>query len=215
MEKHYSRKENILFPYLEKNGITGPPSVMWSLHDDIRRDLKKISKLLNETDNLADKFLTRQIVELVLPTLNSMRELFYKEENILFPMCLETLSPDEWQEISRQSTEIGYTLIDPAGQLPAAGGKQQPRQEGKGALNLDTGILSPEQMNSVLKHLPLDITFVDKDDIVRYYSAGKERIFHRTPAVIGRKVQFCHPPDSVHVVEQIVADITLEDSNRS
>ncbi len=206
VEKHYRRKENILFPYLEKNGITGPPAVMWSLHDDIRRDLKKISKLLNETDNLADKFLTRQIVDMVLPTLNSMKELFYKEENILFPMCLETLSPDEWQEISRQSAEIGYTLIEPAGQLPATGGKQQLRQEGWGVLNLDTGTLSPEQMNSVLKHLPFDITFVDKDNVVRYYSAGKERIFPRTPAVIGRKVQFCHPPDSVHVVEQIVAD---------
>jgi uncharacterized protein len=202
VEKHYSRKENVLFPYLEKSGITGPPSVMWSLHDDIRRDLKKISKLLSHTDDLADKFLTREIVDLVLPVLNQMKELFYKEENILFPMCLETLSPDEWQEISEQSAEIGFALIEHP-KVPAA--KTEDRPAATGVFNLDTGALTLKQINSLIKALPFDITFVDKDNIVRYYSEG-ERIFPRTPAIIGRKVQNCHPPDSVHVVEKIVEE---------
>ncbi|MBS4021243.1 MAG: DUF438 domain-containing protein [Dethiobacter sp.] len=206
VEKHYSRKENILFPYLEKNGITGPPTVMWALHDEIRRDLKNISKLLADTDNLADKFLTRQIVDLVLPTLNQMKELVYKEENILFPMCLETLSPDEWQEISDQSSEIGFTLIKPGKRGSVNQAKTTTRQAPAGMLNLDAGAMTLEQLNRLLKRLPFDITFVDKDDTVQYYSAGKERIFPRTPAIIGRKVQFCHPPDSVHVVEKIVDD---------
>ena len=208
IEKHFSRKENILFPYLERNGITGPPTVMWALHDDIRAELKKISSLLEGTDKLADKILTREIGEVVLPTLNTIRELFYKEENIMFPMCMETFSPDEWQEIYDQGDEIGYALVEPAKGWTASGNPavQQEKAEAQGAIKLDTGILTPAEINNLLKTLPLDITFVDKDDVVRYFSAGKERIFARTPAIIGRKVQFCHPPDSVHVVEKIVDD---------
>lgn len=207
LEKHFSRKENILFPYLEKNGITGPPTVMWSLHDDIRKELKKISSLLNETDRLADKRITRDITDLVLPTLNTIKELFYKEENILFPMCMETLSPDEWQEIYDQSDDIGYALFEPGRDWSAAGTKtRKGNVSDTGLLALDTGVLSLKQLNCMLKTMPVDMTFVDKDDVVRYFSSGKERIFARTPAIIGRKVQFCHPPDSVHVVEQIVDD---------
>ena len=208
IEKHFSRKENILFPYLEKNGITGPPTVMWALHDDIRRDLKKITALLQETDHLADKFLTRQIAELVIPTMNTIKELFYKEENIMFPMCLETFSPDEWQEIYNQSDEIGYALIEPTKGWTMSGNSQEPGKAtaSSGLIKLDTGVFTLEQLNSMLKTLPFDITFVDRDDVVRYYSAGEERIFPRTPAIIGRKVQFCHPPDSVHVVAKIVDD---------
>ena len=208
IDKHFSRKENILFPYLEKNGITGPPTVMWGLHDDIRRELKKTSTILQETDKLADKYLTSQIADLVLPTLHTITELFYKEENIMFPMCLETFSPDEWQEIYDQSDEIGYTLIDPPQGWTASseGATKQMENQGPGLIKLDTGVLTVEQLNQMLKHLPLDITFVDKENVVRYFSSGKERIFARTPAIIGRKVQFCHPPDSVHVVEKIVDD---------
>jgi uncharacterized protein len=207
IEKHFSRKENILFPYLEKNGITGPPTVMWALHDDIRAELKKISSLLSEAEPLADKRLVQAVADTVIPTLNTIKELFYKEENIMFPMCLETFCPDEWQEIHDQGDEIGYALVEPARGWSAAGSAAPQKQAaGGGQIKLDTGILTPQQLNQMLKTLPLDITFVDKDDVVKYFSHGKERIFPRTPAIIGRKVQFCHPPDSVHVVEKIVDD---------
>jgi DUF438 domain-containing protein len=208
VEKHFSRKENILFPYLEKNGITGPPAVMWALHDDIRADLKKITSLLDKPNPLANKRLTHDITDIVLPTLNTIKELFYKEENIMFPMCLENFSPDEWQEIHDQGDEIGYALVKPTQGWTTTGSnptlKGQPI--GNGFIKLDTGVLSSEELNHLLKTLPLDITFVDKDDVVKYFSAGTERIFARTPAIIGRKVQFCHPPDSVHVVANIVDD---------
>lgn len=206
IEKHFSRKENILFPYLEKNGITGPPSVMWGLHDEIRRNLKKITTLLN--NSLTGERLAEEIKELVLPTLQEIKELFYKEENILFPMCLETLTPDEWQEIYEQSDEIGYALVEPVKNWRAVPRVDSPAPTTNHAdyIQLDTGVLSLEQLNNLLRTLPFDLTFVDQDNIVRYYSAGTERIFERTPAVIGRKVQLCHPPDSVHIVEQIVDD---------
>ncbi|MCR3922557.1 MAG: DUF438 domain-containing protein, partial [Firmicutes bacterium] len=208
IEKHFSRKENILFPYLEKNGITGPPTVMWGLHDEIRRNLKKISTLLVETEPQTTETLTRQIADLVLPTLHTIEELFYKEDNILFPMCLETLSPDEWQEVYDQSDEIGYALVTPVKGWKASMNASLPEAttDNKDFIKLDTGVLTLEQLNCLIKTLPFDITFVDKDDIVRYFSASKERIFARTPAIIGRKVQFCHPPDSVHVVTTIVDD---------
>lgn len=206
LEKHFSRKENIIFPYLEKNGITGPPKVMWALHDDIRRDLKKITTLLQDKDTLADKRLTREITDLVMPTLNTIKELFYKEENILFPMCLETLTPDEWEEIYHQSEDIGYSLITPKSWTADAERNTADVNQTAGFIKLDTGVFTLEQLNSMLKTLPFDITFVDKDDIVRFFSAGKERIFPRTPAIIGRNVGNCHPPDSVHVVKKIVDD---------
>lgn len=206
MENHLSRKENIIFPYLEINGITGPPKVMWALHDEIRQDLKNITALLQDSDTLADKRLTREITNLVIPTLNTIKELFYKEENILFPMCLETLSTDEWQEVYSQSADIGYSLITPKAWAADSERRTTDVSHASGYIKLDTGVLTTEQLNSTLKTLPFDITFVDKDDIVRYFSAGKERIFPRTPAIIGRNVGNCHPPDSVHVVEQIVAD---------
>ena len=152
--------------------------------------------------------MTQAIADLVLPTLHSITELFYKEENILFPMSLETLTPDEWQEIFAQSHEIGYALVTAPKNWQAAPRDDipTPTTTQSDFIKLDTGVLNLEQLNCLLKTLPFDLTFVDKDDIVRYYSAGKERIFTRTPAVIGRKVQFCHPPDSVHVVNKIVED---------
>ncbi len=71
-------------------------------------------------------------------------------------------------------------------------------------VELDRGALTPEQIDLMLTHLPVDVSFVDEHDTVRYYSASPNRIFRRTPTVIGRKVQNCHPPDSVAVVERIV-----------
>ena len=76
----------------------------------------------------------------------------------------------------------------------------------EGFIRMETGILSLKQLELILNHLPVDITFIDQDDVVRYFSHGKERIFARTKAVIGRTVQNCHPPKSVHVVEQLLKD---------
>jgi len=72
------------------------------------------------------------------------------------------------------------------------------------SIGLDTGALTIEQVNLMLKHLPVDVSFVDETDTVAYYSASPNRIFSRVPAVIGRKVQKCHPPESVHIVDRIL-----------
>jgi DUF438 domain-containing protein len=208
LEKHYSRKENLVFPYIEKNGITGPPSVMWSVHDDIRAELKKVKAFL-ESGIYSPKETKEIIDNIALPLLNQVTEMIYKEENILFPMCLEVLTEGEWKEIYDQSDDIGYTLITPKKEWNPEEVKITDTEKvgiaPEGYLKFDTGILKLEEISGIFNSLPFDITFVDKDDTVKYFSHG-DRIFERTKAIIGRKVQNCHPPESVHVVNQIVAD---------
>lgn len=201
LDAHYSRKENVLFPYLEKHGITGPPSVMWGVHDEIRASIKEINKILQDADKIAGPRLNGYIAEIVIPALHEISEMIYKEENILFPMCMETLTTDEWDEISKQLQDPEMANYKAP---TAADNNESPVQSG--LINLDVGALTPEQINLVMTHLPIDITYVDEKDEVRYFSLGKERIFERAPAVIGRNVENCHPPQSVHVVQQIVND---------
>lgn len=199
--QHYSLKENILFPYLERYGISGPPTVMWGTHDEIRAALKEVSQVLAYArDQGASPRLSMEIGNLVLPALHSVSEMVYKEENILFPLCQETFTDDEWQEIALQLKDPNATVYKGKGES-----KLEPSLS-LGGIDLDVGVLTPEQINLILTHLPIDITFVDEKDEVAYFSLGPERFFMRTKAVIGRKVRFCHPPSSVGVVERILED---------
>ena len=202
IDLHYSRKENLLFPYLEQHGITAPPKVMWGVDDEIRALLKESAKLaasgsISTAEKLAE-------------ALTRTEEMIFKEENILIPMLLETLSPEEWFNVAKESGEIGYCLIDSP---PVWQPKSAPAEAvapasapAAGAVTLPTGFFSLTELNRVLDTLPLDITFVGKDDTVRYFSQGSERVFPRTKAIIGRKVANCHPPASVHIVEGIIED---------
>ncbi|OAT84993.1 DUF438 domain-containing protein [Desulfotomaculum copahuensis] len=209
LSKHYTKKENIFFPYLEKHGITGPPSVMWAVDDEIRDMLKELAAKADAPDvsgfNRADFKNTYAQVK------NKISEMIFKEENILAPMFLEHLTAAEWAEIKEQDDQFGAVFSRPAEDFWRPEGKTagtaagRPEKGGQ-ALPLDTGSLTPDEINNILTNLPVDITFVDKNDTVRYFSQGKERIFVRTKSIIGRKVQNCHPPDSVHVVERILND---------
>lgn len=200
VDQHYSKKENILFPYLERYGISGPPSVMWGIHDEIRAALKDIAVVINSVQgNMASPQLAAEIAHVVLPTLNAIAEMIYKEENILFPMCKDTLTADEWKEIKAQFKDPLATVYQ------SRDGQNVPSANSAG-IDLDIGVLTAEQINLLLNHLPVDVTYVDENDEVRFFSAGPERIFERARAVIGRKVQFCHPPNSMGIVEQILQD---------
>ena len=213
-EKHYLRKENILFPYLEQHGFTGPSSVMWAIHDDVRAGWKALDGLLSAGPGDDRVAFNTRFVEVFEPLSTAIREMFYKEDNILFPAALEKLSEEEWRAIRAQEPEVGYCYVEPGSQWPpgalapeAASPPAEAREEGTDdLLHLDTGALTPQQINQLLTHLPVDITYVDKDDTVRFFSQGKERIFPRSPAIIGRQVQKCHPPASVHRVQKILDD---------
>jgi DUF438 domain-containing protein len=199
IDLHYLRKENQLFPVLEKHGISGPSEVMWAIHDDIRQTLKYARAQISELQ-----------VPLVYGTLKyllqSINDMIYKEEHILFPMTMEMLAEADWVKVRQGEGEIGYAWIKPEeGWLPGTGSPAEATETtGVGAFNLSTGHLTQEQVDLLLTHLPVDISFVDENDELKYYSSTKERIFPRSPGVIGRKVQKCHPPKSFHMVQKIL-----------
>ncbi|MHC0036281.1 DUF438 domain-containing protein [Pseudoneobacillus sp. C159] len=199
--KHFSRKENLIFPYLEKYGIYGPTNNMWRIDDFIVDAIKDArQKLMNDQ---GDKQAIVAVLHYVSEQVISM---IYREENILFPMALNNFTEDEWVKIAHESDEIGYCLIGPATVWKPERKALDEKAISEGYIKMETGILSLKQLELLLNHLPVDITFIDQDDVVRYFSHGKERIFARTKAVIGRTVQNCHPPRSVHVVEELLAD---------
>lgn len=215
LDKHYSRKENLLFPYLEKYGIYGPTKVMWGVDDGIRAMVKDAKALL--TNYSGDK---QAVGEALGQVITEVNEMIFKEENILLPMALDKLTEDEWLKIAAESAEIGYCLTAPEREwvpqrAPLPGMEPDKESEGEhsasastpqGYVRFETGVVSVEQLELIMNHLPVDLTYIDENDVVRYFSHGKERIFARTKAVIGRTVQNCHPPQSVHVVERLLED---------
>lgn len=217
LDKHYSRKENLVFPYLEKYGIYGPTKVMWGVDDNIRNMIKGVKALLSNYQGEQ-----AEISDALALIITEVNEMIFKEENILLPMALDKLTEDEWVKIARESDEIGFCLTAPEQEwIPvrvaepegAASGDQNEESEEteteaapQGFIRFETGLLSMQQLEAVMNHLPVDLTFIDENDVVRYFSHGKERIFARTKAVIGRTVQNCHPPQSVHVVEKLLED---------
>jgi uncharacterized protein len=201
IDKHYSRKENLIFPYLETYGIYGPTTNMWRINDFIRDAIKDARQKL--TTYNGEKQAVIDVLNFVIQEVTTM---IYREENILFPMAITNFTEDEWVKIARESDEIGYCLIAPTEVWKPERHALEEKAISEGYIKMETGILSLKQLELLLNHLPVDLTFIDQDDVVRYFSHGKERIFARTKAVIGRTVQNCHPPRSVHVVEELLAD---------
>ncbi len=204
---HYQRKENQLFPFLEKKGFTGPSKVMWGKHDEIRTLIKETEDLLSKKDY--KKFYSS------FKELNfSIGRMIFMEERILFPTSLSKLNETDWARIKLGEADIGYSWINPADLWDANMVKnieeknmpkvKQTDDQDAGALRLDEGNISPEIINLIFKNLPLDISYVDENDTVKYYSANAERVFPRSPGVIGRKVQNCHPHKSVDIVNKII-----------
>jgi DUF438 domain-containing protein len=221
LEIHYRRKENQLFPYLEQVQFSGPSKVMWGKHDEIRAQLRALADAYREEE-------WSRFVTVGRGLLRAVRRMIFMEEKILFPASLKKLSERQWAEIRRGEGQIGYAWIqpgnlwDPSVVIAASVAADLGKPPGSGTaaakaesseIPLDVGSLLPEQINLMLKNLPLDMTFVDENDRVRYYSQGRERLFPRSPAVIGREVQNCHPPNSVHIVEKILEGFRLKEKD--
>ena len=207
IDKHYQRKEHALFSCLERHGITGPSKVMWAKDDNVRNLLKRLGECIHSDPADIEKW-KMNLVEAANAALKAVQEMIYKEENILLPMSLETLSEDEWGEIWSVSPKYGWCIVEPQqGYTPAVGTTPESMKVPQsGALMLPTGNVSLEQLAAVFSTLPLDLTFVDADDRVAFFTEGPDRIFARSKAIIGRKVQHCHPPRSVETVDQILTD---------
>jgi uncharacterized protein len=207
VDKHYRRKENLLFPYLEQRGITGPPTVMWGKHDEIREALKSAREALAASAEAAPDELAIVASMLLVPAARAVDDMIMKEEQILLPMCMDTLTDLEWFEIHRQTPEIGFCLYDPQVEWTPKNLDAPPVAEVQGdSVRMPSGMLTPAELTAILNTMPFDLTFVDADDKVKYFSQGAERIFDRNRAILGRDVRLCHPPSSVNIVDQILDD---------
>lgn len=210
IEKHFARKENQLFPYLEKYGWTSPSQNMWAFHDQIREEIKAVRKAIESDDmvlasqNLAQVF-------------RSLEHLMIVEENRLLPNALRMLSEEDWKEMREGDEEIGWMFDTPPVAYPAPSEEAyiHPSKDTKkrnlpfsieDRIKLDEGYMLPEQINLLLKFMPVDITYVDENDMVVFYNRGEDRVFPRSAGIIGREVKFCHPPKSVDQVLMILRE---------
>lgn len=195
VEKRYARKENQLFPFLEKRGWYGPSQGMWAFHDSIRDMMRGIRAQIEKKD-------IKNIREDIRVLLENMHHMIYVEENRLFPNAFHLLQAEDWDAMNAGDDEIGWVDKD-----------RKPTQINTVAqdigslfLKMEEGRLNLEQINLILKFLPVDVTFVDENDKVAFYNRGEERVFPRSAGVIGREVRFCHPPKSVDTVLRILEE---------
>ncbi len=193
VEAHYAKKENILFPMLEKNGITTVPQVMWGVDNKIRDGLRALNDQLALNKDPKDLLMTFRAV------LTMIKDMITKENSILFPMLKEHMTNDDLKLVAASMTEKQVY------QAPSSTENKAVLIEGE--IPMSAGHLTPQAINAIFNTLPFDMTFVGADDRVKFVSQGKERIFDRPLSVIGRPITLCHPPQSVHVVMKIVEDL--------
>ncbi len=230
IDKHYSRKENLLFSMLERHNVTGPSKVMWGKDDEVREMLNNLHEAIIQNEITCEEW-SIVIPAVVDPALDAVCEMIFKEERILIPMAMQTLTDLEWGEIWQQQPQFGWCLVDPdegykppqpvqpevteqitqnldlsgiaLNLIPPITGRVDPKPD---SIMFPTGSLTLEQLKVIFSILPVDLTFVDADDRVRFFSEGPNRVFVRPKAVVGRKVQHCHPPGSVNIVNDIIDD---------
>ncbi len=210
-DAHYIKKENILFPYLER---VWPDyrcvNLMWSYHDDIRESWKRLQDLL------LDKYMDLvDFNEEIGRFYFLVYTIMFREEAIIFPLAVKDFKQEDWWEMLLQGREIGFSFVDPpTGDLHGKPEEEKQMEEQLQAewneesqVNLDSGSMSVQQLINLLNSLPVDITLVDEHNKVQYFSSPEKRIFPRSKAVIGRDVNNCHPPESVHIVEALIEDL--------
>ena len=210
IEKRFVRKENQLFPYLEKHGWTGPSKGMWSFHDTLRSQFRLLEE--HNTNKHYDK-----ITENLPYLIEGIQRLLTIEDTVLFPNALELLFKEDWEEFYEGDAEIGWMLKATPSPYPPIieaayihPSKDIESRELSFSLDntfhYDEGYMTPDQVNLLLRFLPVDITYVDENDKVIFYNRGKNRVFSRSKGIIGREVKFCHPPKSVDMVIRIVEE---------
>ena len=217
---HLSRKQNQLYSILERKGFDRPTTTMWLLDDFIRDEVRDARRLLEE--DREEEFIAMQPVIVA-----DILDLIEKEETVLYPTSLAMIRPDEFEEMKAGDREIGFAWIKVgAGNKTEETKKPLPATEAAGfasdlaallgkygfsggstpgqLLEVATGQMTLEQINLVYKHMPVDFSYVDENEIVRFYTDTDHRVFPRSKNVIGRDVKNCHPRTSVHLVEEII-----------
>ena len=216
IEKRFARKENQLFPFLEKKGWVGPSQGMWSFHDNLREQFRLIQYYLKMSNIEKVKTNTPFLVD-------GIYRLMGVEESVLFPNALDILNENDWIEMRKGEEEIGWMLS----QTPPPFPKEEnihPSEDFtirempfslENTSHFDEGYMTVEQVNLLFRTMPLDLTYVDENDRVIFYNRGEERVFPRSAGIIGREVKFCHPPKSVGTVLKILDEFRKGTQNES
>ncbi len=216
IEKRFARKENQLFPFLEKKNWVGPSQGMWSFHDNLREQIRLIQYYI-KTKN-------PEKIAVNIPFLvNGIYRLMQIEETVLFPNALDILEEDDWIAMRAGEEEIGWMLPNTPAPFPAVeyvhpSEDVTPRDLSfslENTSHYDEGYMTVEQVNLLFKTMPLDLTYVDENDKVIFYNRGEERVFPRSAGIIGREVKFCHPPKSVGTVLRILEEFRKGTKNES
>ncbi|MCF0245613.1 MAG: DUF438 domain-containing protein [Ileibacterium sp.] len=208
LKKHYQKKEELIMPILYDYGITGPATVMWGVDDEILRDLSRLSKTLTPENFEANRSFLSALLQ-------RMQEMIYKENNILYDMAMNYFSKEDWLKTYKDAEEFGYAWID----------TPEPWQEGEDwakehawvpedlTIQLPTGAVDVKQLEKILMMLPIDLTFIDKDDNLKFFT-NEGHVFARPKSALGRKVYGCHPPRIIAVVEKMLADFKAKRNDR-
>lgn len=219
IERRFERKENQLFPVLENKGWTGPSKNMWSFHDTIRDQFRLLRKKMEKRD-------FSEIKEDAHYLISSIFRLLVVEDSVLFPNALSLLTEEDWKQVRKGEEEIGWMLPEEPAAYPEVKEEEyiHPSQDHtrrelsfstENTAHYDEGYMTVEQVNLLLKTMPLDITYVDENDKVIFYNRGEERVFPRSAGIIGREVKFCHPPKSVGTVLRILEEFRKGTKNES
>jgi hypothetical protein len=183
---------------------------MWGKHDETRTSLKNAIEVLQNAHGATATEMVDIIDIILAPASKSVTDMIMKEDEILFPMSMDELTDQEWYDIVQQTNEIGYCLFDPIDEwLPEnmESSTSDLRNDFEGGIvRMPSGSFNIEELTTLFATLPVDITFVDKNDKVKFFTQGKHRIFDRNRAILGRDVRLCHPPHSMHIVDQILSD---------
>ena len=210
-EPHYLREENVLFPVLERHGITEPPQVMWMEHDHIRSLKKELRRLLASREAGYE----HRLAEFALALSDVLMGHFHKEGKILFPTALDVIPEGEWPALREEFDGIGYCCFTPSPPPAPRGPEKGTPRQAPDRITLETGEFTPEELEALLNTLPVDITFVDAQDRVRYFNQSRDRVFVRSKSVLGRTVQNCHPQKSVHIVNRILEEFRTGKRDRA
>lgn len=216
IEKRFARKENQLFPFLEKKGWVGPSQGMWSFHDTLREQFRLIQQNIKTGNGEKIKTNTPYLIQ-------GIHRLLGVEEDVLFPNAMDLLTESDWIAMRKGEEEIGWMLAESPPHFPKVD-YIHPSQDFtqrdlsfslENTSHYDEGYMTVEQVNLLFKTMPLDLTYVDENDKVIFYNRGEERVFPRSAGIIGREVKFCHPPKSVGTVLKILEAFRKGTKNES
>ncbi|MEM3470595.1 MAG: DUF438 domain-containing protein [Thermoproteota archaeon] len=239
---HYRKIQMLLFPYLEKRGISAVPRVLWGREDKIRIKLRQLLEIMQRADETFSPQLVNEAVNKAVEIVRETSELVFRENKILFPAAYALLSEGEWAAIAEISNDLGYIIsveeewrtdakpilpyeldakitseqidkLPPEFRSMVAFHGIEPdvyKVVGREDIDLNTGFLNVDEIKAVFKSLPLEMTFADENDRIKFFTESMLRKgFARAKTIIGRRVEYCHPPRLESIVRKNIDDVKL------